>query len=95
MARSPEKKKLSQDKDATLDNLKAIQMTLDECISDGMLDEEDHFYNELLVLLDEAVLVKSEPELNEVISKAMTLEVDIDTWLSMHRYETLSLTWPR
>jgi hypothetical protein len=32
--------------------------------------------------------------LAEVIAKAKTLEADIDAWLSLHRKETLSLSWP-
>jgi hypothetical protein len=95
MAKESPKAKLFKDKEDTVENLEAIQMVLQQCINDGMLDENAHFYNEILVLIDEASLVKADPELDEVISKAQTLETDIDAWLSMHRRETLSLTWPR
>ena len=84
-----------RDKHITMENLKSIQMTLNECTSEGMLDEESQFYNELIELLDEARIVKTYPELAEVITKAKILETDIDAWLSMKRRETLSISWPK
>lgn len=85
----------AQDKQTTLDNLESIQVTLQQCVNDGMMDEDDHYYNELLELIDEARIVKTNPELAEVIAKAKTLETDIDAWLSMRRKETLSISWPK
>ena len=84
-----------KDKHVTIVNLETIQVTLNECINQGMLDEESQFYNELIELLDEARLVKTYPELVEVITKAKTLETDIDVWLSMKRRETHSISWPK
>ena len=94
MTKRPEFDQIIQDKNDTIENLKEIQVVLLQCINQGMLDEEDHFYNEILNLIDEAHLVKTYPELAEVISKAKTLEADIDVWMSMHQRETGSLTWP-
>ena len=95
MAPRSEKSQFFQDKQDTIENLRAIKIILDECVDEGMLDEEDLFYNELLDLINEAHLTKSFPELLEVITKAKTLEIDVDAWLSFHRRETLSLVWPR
>jgi hypothetical protein len=95
VAKDPKTARLRQDKENTIENLETIQMTLTECINEGMLDEEDHFYNEILVLLDEAVLIKTYPELAEVVSKGQTLETDIDAWLALHQRETLSIVWPK
>jgi hypothetical protein len=44
--------------------------------------------------LSEAHLAKSFPELQEVISQAKLLEMDIDAWLSRKGRTTLSLEWP-
>ena len=94
MTKEPELIQLLQDKEDTIENLEAIQTTLLQCINQGMLDEEDRFYNEILDLIDEARIIKTYPELAEVISKGKTLETDIDAWLSMHQRETGSLLWP-
>lgn len=86
--------KFHQDRDQITDNLEAIQILLQQCVDEGMLDLEAHFHNELLDLLDEANLSKTYPELAEVASKAKTLEIDIDAWLGIHGRSTLGLTWP-
>lgn len=84
----------SQTKKATKENLEAIKLILDECVNEGMLDTDAHFYNEILDFLSEAHLAKSFPELQEVISQAKLLEMDIDAWLSRKGRTTLSLEWP-
>jgi hypothetical protein len=83
-----------ENKEDVIDNLEAIQLTLQQCTAAGMLDLEDSFHNEVLDLIDEALLSKSSPELSEVIVKGKTLEVDMDTWLALKGRTTLSLTWP-
>jgi hypothetical protein len=85
----------SHDKKDTIINLESIQLTLSECINEDMMDEQDELYNELIELLNEARLVKTYPELAEVITKAKTIEADIDGWLSMKHRETLSISWAR
>jgi hypothetical protein len=95
MAKDAQSLHLIQDKKDTIENLEAIQLTLAECVSDGMLDEDSRFYNEILELIDEAHLIKTYPELAEVIAQAKTLESDIDAWLSMKQRETLSISWPK
>lgn len=94
MAKLDPSAQLSKDKKDTIDNLKAIQMILSECVDEGMMDVDDTFYNEINDLIDEAHLIKAKEELAEVVTKAKTLEIDIDAWLSIHRKETSSLSWP-
>jgi len=88
-------KQFDTDKRDIILNLESIQVTLNVCIEQGMLDEDAQFYNELIELIDEARLVKTYPELEEVITKAKILEEDIDGWLSMNHRETLSISWPK
>lgn len=88
-------KEFGKDRQITIVNLETIQITLSECVNDGILDEESQFYNELIELLDQARIVKTYPELAEVITKAKILETGIDAWLSMKRKETLSISWPK
>ncbi|MBX7065830.1 MAG: hypothetical protein K1X28_01235 [Parachlamydiales bacterium] len=78
-----------------VENLKAIQINLSRCIDEGMIDSDDTYYNELLVLIDEASLSKNWPELMEVVSKAKILEIDVAAWLSGHGQTSISLPWPR
>lgn len=95
MAKETILKNFTKDKQDTIANLEAIQMTLNECVNEGMLDEEDQFYNEIIELLDEARIVKTYPELAEVITKAKLLESDIDAWLSMKGRESSSISWAK
>ena len=85
----------SADKKDTIVNLETIQLTLNECVEEGMLDDGSQLYNELIALIDEAKLVQNYPELEEVITKAKTIETDVDLFLSMKHRETLSITWPK
>lgn len=84
----------SQTKKATKANLEAIKLILDECVYEGMLDPNAHFYNELLDFLSEVQLAESFAEIEEVIAQAKLLEMDIDAWLSRKGRTTLSLKWP-
>ena len=95
MAKESRSNEFVRDKKDTIINIEAIQVTLNECVNEGMLDEGGQFYNELIELLDEARMIKTYPELAEVITKAKNLETDIDAWLSMKRRETLSIAWPK
>ena len=95
MAKKNDFNSFSKDKQDTIVNLEAIQLTLNECINEGMLDEEDQYYNELIQLLNEARIVKTYPELSEVITKAKNLESDIGAWLSMKGRESASIAWPK
>lgn len=78
----------------TLDNLDALQISLERCVEEGMIDSESTYYNELSDLIDEAKLAKTWNELEEVITLAKTLETDIDAWMSMHGRTTISMPWP-
>lgn len=79
----------------TVENLKAIQLNLSRCVEDGMIDSDDMYYNELIALTDEASLSGTWDELEEVISKAKVLEVDVAVWLSGHGQTSISLPWPK
>ncbi|MBF8263217.1 MAG: hypothetical protein HW387_882 [Parachlamydiales bacterium] len=95
MAKNDQYAQFIRDKKDTTENLEAIQMILTECVNEGMMDEDAHFYNEVLELIDEVHLIKTYPELAEVVDHAKTLESDIDAWLSMKQRETLSISWPQ
>lgn len=79
----------------TVENLKAIQLNLSRCVDEGMVDSEDTYYNQLLVLIDEASLSKNWAELMEVVSQAKVLEIDVAAWLAGHGQTSISLPWPR
>jgi hypothetical protein len=78
-----------------VENLEAIRINLNRCVSEGMADPNDEYYNELLVLIDEATLSENWEELMEVVTRAKTLEVDVAAWLSGHGQTSISLPWPR
>jgi len=82
-------------KNDVTDNLNAIQLNLTRCVSEGMLDYQDAYYNELSDLIDETDLCKSWDELIEVITKGKTLEIDVAAWLSGHGQNSISLPWPK
>lgn len=79
---------------SVIDNLQALQQRLNRCINEGMLDEGNAYYNELLDLVDDADIVKTWDELNEIITRAKTIEVDIDAWISIRGGTTISMLWP-
>lgn len=78
-----------------IENLDALKLSLIRCVDAGMIDLEDHYYNEVLDLLDEARVVSSWEELEEVVQIGKTLEVDIAAWLSLHGRTTVSFEWPQ
>lgn len=86
--------KLVQAKSDVIENLEALQMTLDRCVDEGMVDYDSAYYNELLNLLDETHIITTWEELFEIITLAKTLETDIDAWASIHGRTSISLTWP-
>ena len=79
----------------TVENLKAIRFNLSRCVDEGMIDLEDSYYNQLLILIDEASLSKTWDELMEVVDQAKVLEIDVAVWLSGHGQNSISLPWPR
>ena len=81
-------------RDDVLDNLDTIQVSLDACVDEGMLDYESAYYNELSDLIEDARIVKTWDELIEIITLAKTLETDIDAWASLHGRTSISLIWP-
>lgn len=78
-----------------VENLRAIRMSLVRCIEEGMIDEDDTYYNQVVLLIDEASISRTWDELMEVVAKAKILEVDVAAWLAGHGQTSLSLPWPR
>ncbi|MGB7978934.1 MAG: hypothetical protein WCF19_07240 [Chlamydiales bacterium] len=79
----------------TVENLKAININLSRCVDEGMIDLEDAYYNQVLVLIDDASIAKNWDELMEIVSQAKILEIDIAAWLAGHGQTSISLPWPK
>lgn len=95
MAKNPNLLEFLEARGDTVENMKAIREGLLSCIDEGMIDLENAYYNQILVLIDEASLSTTWDELVEVISRAKTLEIDVAVWLSNHGRTSISLPWPR
>lgn len=89
------KEHLHKYKSVILENLEQIQASLNRCTDEGMIDTDSTYYNELLGLMDETHIAATWEELEEVIAKAKTLEIDVAAWLSGHGRTSLSLPWPK
>ncbi len=85
---------LAKAKKEVIENLEIIRVLLDQCVDKGMIDDDSKYYNELLGLIADAQIVEEWEELTEIITLAKILEVDIDTWISIHGGSSLSLLWP-
>lgn len=94
MKKDPKELEFIEAKEETMDNLEMLKQSLERCVNAGMSDPGETFHNKLIDLIDEAVLVKTYPELAEVISQAKTIENDLDFWFSEKGATTLSLQWP-
>jgi len=79
----------------TTENLEAIKLNLTQCVDEGMRDESDAYYNELLLYIDQASIAKTWDELMEVIAQAKILEVDIAVFLANKGQTSISLPWPK
>jgi hypothetical protein len=86
--------KFTQAKSDVIENLEALQMSLDRCVDEGMIDYESKYYNELSDLVDDTHIVKTWEELREVITLAKTIEMDLDSWVSLRGGSSMSLGWP-
>ena len=75
-------------------NVLHLKNELDECVEEGMIDENDHYYNELLDLLAASELLSNWDELEDAIEVAKILEVDVNAWLALKGRSTVSLEWP-
>lgn len=85
----------SEARNQVLDNLQTLRSRINSCVDEGMVDEGAHDYNELYELIEEAHLVKTPPELQEVIDRARSLEATLDVWLVRQGRTTVSLPWPK
>jgi hypothetical protein len=86
--------KLAQAKQAVIENLEGMLYSLDQCVSQGLVDYGNAYYNEITDLQESAKLIKEWEELLEVVSLAKTIETDLDAWKSLHGQTTISLSWP-
>jgi hypothetical protein len=78
-----------------IENLESLRMSLNRCVNEGMIDYESAFYNQINDLIDDAEIVKTWDELIEIITRAKTIEVDVDAWLSVRGSTTISMLWPK
>jgi hypothetical protein len=95
MAKDPKILEFLEAKGDTVENLKAIKFNLSRCVDEGMIDLEDAYYNQILILIDEASLSETWDELMEVVSQSKVLEVDVAVWMASHGQTSISLPWPR
>jgi len=95
MAKDPKILEFLEARGDTVENLKAIKLNLSRCVDDGLVDLEDAYYNQILILIDEASISESWNELMEVVSRAKVLEIDVAAWLANHGQTSISLPWPR
>lgn len=95
MAKDPKILQFLESKETAIENLNAIKFNLSRCIENRMVvDLDDTYYNELITLIDEASLSENWDELEEVIAKAKTLEIDVAVWLANYGQTSVSLPWP-
>ena len=85
----------AQAQSAAIENLETLQLNLIRCVEEGMIDLDDDYYNEVLGLIDDINTLDSWPELEEAITRAKTLEIDIAAWLARQGRTTISLSWPK
>lgn len=94
MARDPQWVEFVKAREMASENLEAIKSVLSACVDEGMVDSNSDYYNELLLLIDEASLSKTWDELMEVVAKAKILEIDVAAWLASKGRTTISFPWP-
>ena len=87
--------KLKEAAFTTKELLESIMTYLSRCVNEGMLDLNAEHYNRLLDLMSETDLVDSWNELDEVITRAKILEIDVAAWASSHGRTSVSLPWPK
>lgn len=95
MAKDPKILEFLEAKGDVVENLEAIRLNLERCVEKGMLDVDDVYYNEIMLFIDEASISGGWAELEEVIAKAKTLEIDIAAWLAKNGKASISLPWPK
>ena len=86
--------KLLVARNLTIENLGVLKTSIYNCVDEGMIDDDAHYYNEILDLIAEAESTKSWEELMEIIALAKTLEVDVSAWAAMRGQTSLGLEWP-
>jgi hypothetical protein len=86
--------KLLKARELAADNLYIMKRSLEACVQEGLIDDDDHYYNEILDLIADVERVKDWGELEEAIEVAKVLETDMDVWLSRQGRTTVSFEWP-
>ena len=75
--------------------LEDLQNKVEFCVAKGMDDEFSHFYNAVLDWKNAVEYASSTSELVSILNQAQSLEHNLDSWMSRHGLETLSLNWPK
>ncbi len=83
------------DQESVLKNLEELQISLNACVSEGMIDLDDGYYNELLGLIEDARISKGKDQLKEAIDRARSLEIEMAAWLAHQGKTTVSRLWPK
>ena len=89
------KKEFAHAKSLLIKNLDTLQGTLLACIQEGMMDQEDASYNQIVELVEDAHLVGNWDELVEIVNHSKTFEIDLAVWLARKGKTSLSLQWPK
>lgn len=81
-------------KEEVYENLESLRDSL-KWSEQGMKEEENALYQELLNLIDQAGIMKTWADLDALVVKAKVLEKDIAAWHSMQGRTSLSFPWPK
>lgn len=82
-------------KSLAIQDLEYLRGLIEECVNEGLVDANDHYYNEIIDLITDVRLISNWDELEEIVAIAKTVELDINAWLSRKGRTTLSLDWPK
>lgn len=80
--------------DQVIENLETLKINLENCEDLGMLDMDETIYNELVDLIEDARAADNLENLSELITRAKTIESNIDSWYSKEGLTNVELSWP-
>lgn len=83
-----------KDKEALLEKLHILLFNLQQCVSAGMIDQDDTIYNEIESIIDDTHGSDDYRELRELLSQAKTIETNIDNWLISQGNNMIGINWP-
>jgi hypothetical protein len=84
----------SNAKEDTLENIEAMQLEMDACLSLGMVDEGGRFNDKIALVSSQVVHSHTWEELQAAIEMAQDLETELEAWLAIHGRSTLGFEWP-